>query len=105
MLLHIKARVFFSELVEKFIKIYYNDSGKTEFKELLIMSYLLVFSPVIISAIIFAVSAVLFTKAKEQPELRKKRKVYLIVSSVIFGAVVLAYIGIAILFSIAIRNM
>lgn len=104
-LLHIKARVFFVGLVEKFIKIYYNDSDKPEFMEFLIMSYLLVFSPVILSATIFAVSVVLFIIAKEQPELRKKRKVYLAVSSVLFGAVILAYIGIAILFSIAIRNM
>lgn len=61
--------------------------------------------PIILSAIIFTVSLVFFFKAKGQPELRAKRKVFLIVSSVVLGVIVLAYVGIVILFSLAIRNM
>lgn len=69
------------------------------------MAYLLIFLPIIISVILFIVSLVLFIKGKGQPELRKGRKIFFIVSSILLGVVIAVYIGIMILFSIAIRNM
>ena len=67
--------------------------------------YFIIILPIIISAILFTVSLVCFIKAKEHPELRARRKTLLIVSTVLLGIVIIAYVGIAVLLSFAIRNM
>ena len=67
--------------------------------------YFTILLPIILSAILFAVSLVGFIKAKDQPEVRSRRKGFLIAASVLLGAVIAAYIGMMVLLSLAIRNM
>ena len=63
------------------------------------------FLPLILSAVLFTVSLVRFIRAKDQPQVRERRKTLLIAASILLGAVLAAYIGIMVLLALAIRNM
>ena len=69
-----------------------------------IVTYVIIFLPAILAAALFVFALIRYRKAA-LPEVRRKRKMLVIVSSVILGTVAAAYAGILILLSIAIRNM
>ena len=67
--------------------------------------YVIVFSPAILAAVLFVIALIRFARAKKQPELRRKRRGFLIAASVVLGVIAAAYAAVIILLAIALRNM
>lgn len=62
-------------------------------------------SPLIVTGIWFAVSLVRFLKTPEDAPDRKRRKVWMIASSIVFGIVLAANVTFIVTLALALRNM
>lgn len=70
-----------------------------------LLAYLIIFGPFAAAAAWFTVTLVRFLKTPADDPLRKKRKTWLIASSIVLGVVIAAYGFFFVTLALALRNM